>query len=392
MTPFTPAGSSALEMDWEPLRRFLWTKFFVSCPSEGFFAVLTNDLRKEIWSHISNDVTFARASQVNKKWKQEMDVAWRIFAEERKLLQELDFWEERGRNWKWVLNCKLTPLTEEKKVGCGIFQEANGTYEGEWKENNKEGLGKKAFTDKSIYMGNWKNNMKEGQGVYMWQDNTKYVGQWKEDKYHGYGLKSWSDGDQYEGSWKEDKKHGKGNYKWSNGDKYEGEWEEDKQHGRGHFMWATGVQYVGNFKENMRNDNHAVLTWPNGDKYEGGFKDNVIEGEGRYSHASGDRYIGEWKGSQRHGRASYVYQYGGRFVGYFEDDERNGPGVFEWADGDRFEGTWKHGSRVGTGRFYSKKTGKSTKQEWREAPHSNYAEFVPSKFPAGEDEEDSMEL
>jgi len=387
---FGPTGSRS-EMEWEPLQSFLWTKSFVSCPSEGFFAVLTNDLRKEVWAHINDDKTFARASQVNKKWRNEMEVAWREFTQGRNFLSELEFWEERGKNWKWVLRCKATLFKEsEHKHGCGIFQESNGSYEGEWIENNKDGLGKKSFTDKSVYMGSWKNNMKEGQGVYIWQDNTKYVGHWKEDKYHGFGLKSWSDGDQYEGGWKEDKKHGKGQYKWSNGDKYEGEWEEDKQHGKGFFLWATGVQYVGNFKENMRNDSHATLTWPNGDRYEGGFKDNMIEGEGKYSHASGDRYIGEWKGSQRHGRATYIYQYGGRFIGYFEDDERNGPGVFEWPDGDRYEGTWKHGSRYGNGRFISKK-GKIIHQQWNEPPHSNYAEFVPSKCPPNQDEEE-MEL
>jgi len=384
---FAQAGTTC-DMDWEPLRRFLWNQSFVSSQAEGFFAVLTDDLRKEVWSHIEDDLTFARASQVNKKWRGEMAVAWKTNATKRNLLTELSFWESRSKNWKWVLESKLHAFNAEAvKSGAGFFSETNGNYEGEWKENNKEGCGKKSFTDKSVYMGSWKNNMKEGHGVYTWQDNTKYIGYWKEDKYHGFGLKSWSDGDQYEGGWKEDKKHGKGTYKWSNNDKYEGEWEEDKQHGKGFFLWATGVQYVGNFKENMRNDKWAVLTWPNGDRYEGGFKDNMIEGEGKYSHASGDQYIGEWKGSQRHGRATYIYQYGGRFVGYFEDDERNGPGIFEWPNGDRYEGYWKHGSRYGKGTFISKKTGKQTAQEWREMPHSNYAEFVPKKCPPGEDED-----
>lgn len=380
MPTFAPAGTTVNESEWEPLRRFLWSQSFVSTPCEGFLAVLTNDLRKEVWSHINDDRTFARASQVNKKWQSEMEVAWKKNATERNILSELEFWENRNQSWKWVLHCKLMAFTEEQvKNGAGAFNESNGAYEGEWKDNNKEGLGKKAFTDKSIYMGAWKNNMKEGHGVYTWQDNTKYVGYWKEDKYHGFGLKSWSDGDQFEGTWKEDKKHGKGTYKWSNGDKYEGDWEEDKQHGNGIFLWATGVQYSGNFKENMRNDTMAALTWPNGDRYDGGFKDNMIEGEGRYSHASGDQYLGEWKASQRHGRATYIYQYGGRFVGYFEDDERNGPGIFEWPDGDRYEGHWKHGSRYGSGRYVSKE-GKVIPQTWNEAPHSNYAEFMPQKL------------
>jgi len=385
------AGNNSV--DSITLRRFLWSQSFVSSPNEGYFAVLTNDLRKEVWTQITNHLTFAKASQVNKKWRNEMQVAWKQFAQQNQLLNDLDFFEERGKNWKWLLNCKLSILQEvsDNKSGCGNCTEANGNYEGEWKLNNKEGLGKKYFTDKSVYMGAWKNNMKEGKGEYLWQDNTKYSGDWKEDKYNGYGIKKWSDGDEYEGEWKSDKKNGRGNYKWSNGDIYNGEWNEDKQHGKGTFSWATGVKYVGKFAENMRCDTRATLTWPNGDKYEGGFKENMIEGEGIYSHVSGDKYIGEWKGSMRQGRATYIYRYGGRFVGYFEDDERNGAGVYEWPDGDRFEGTWKRGSRVGSGRFISK-AGKVIKQTWDELPHSNYAEFMPSKYTEDDDVDQSEDM
>jgi len=124
---FSPAGVNH-EMEWEPLRSFLWTKSFVSTPSEGFFAVLTSDLRKEVWSHIDDHKTFARALQVNKLWKRELEVAWRVLAGERHLLDELAFWEERGRNWKWVIQCKLVQFTEsDVKNGCGTFNEANGT-------------------------------------------------------------------------------------------------------------------------------------------------------------------------------------------------------------------------------------------------------------------------
>jgi len=132
---------------------------------------------------------------------------WREFARKRGMLEDLAFWEERNRDWKWVLQCKLVKYREEEqKNSCGMCSETNGVYEGEWNNNTKEGYGKKCFGDKSVYMGQWKNNMKEGQGIYVWQDNTKYIGGWKEDKYHGFGMKCWSDGDKYQGNWKEDKK------------------------------------------------------------------------------------------------------------------------------------------------------------------------------------------
>lgn len=364
------------------LESFLSNKWFISTLNEGYFAVLTLDLRKEIWSRIEDDGTLARASRVNKRWLQELTPVWEQFVKERGFLENMDFWSRYNKNWKWVLRMKTTVFTEESdKNGVGTMLEMNGPYEGEWKGNKKEGIGKKIFNaDKSTYLGEWKDNMKDGFGIYVWEDKTKYTGGWKQDKYHGFGVKSWSDGDKYSGGWKEDKKQSSGTYVWSNGDRYEGSWEDDKQHGHGVFVWATGVKYVGNFKENMRNDSHATLIWPNGDRYEGGFKDNMIEGQGLYQHSSGDIYIGQWKASQRHGSARYVYQYGGKFEGFFIEDERNGAGLFEWPDGDRYEGTWRNGGRQGPGVLRCK-NGQVFFQDWNETSHSNYAEKVPRKYP-----------
>jgi hypothetical protein len=373
-------GQEDMEVESTTLLQFLSTKTFVSSLEEGYFAVLMKDLRKEIWSHISDDRTFARALRVNWLWHQEIEVAWKNFCRTRLMID--DYWLDKGKDWKWMLKCNMIVFPEgcTSKSGPGTFEEKNGPYFGDWRENKQDGWGKKIFGDKSVYMGQWRDNMKHGQGTYIWEDKTKYIGGWKDDKYHGFGVKTWSDGDRYEGMWAEDRKHGYGTYIWSNGDRYDGEWWEDKQHGPGVFVWSTGVKYVGMFKDNMRNDEHAVLTWPNGDRYEGGFKDNLIEGHGTYRHSSGDMYIGEWKASQRHGKANYIYQYGGRFEGFFQDDERNGLGLFEWPDGDRFEGCWKDGGRFGRGIFVTK-AGRVHDQEWNENPHSNYAEKIPNKYP-----------
>jgi len=305
------ATSPSPSMQTLALEEFLASKWYIMDTYEGYFAALTGDLRKEIWKYLHDDVTFARATQVNKRWHAELEVAWEEFTRERGFLVHMHFWAKYNKNWKWVLRMKTTIFTENSvKHGVGTFEEPNGPYEGEWKDNKKDGVGIKYFhADKSIYFGEWKDNMKDGQGTYTWEDKTRYEGGWKQDKYHGYGIKTWSDGDRYAGGWKEDKKHGLGTYQWSNGDMYDGCWEEDKQHGHGTFVWATGVKYVGNFKDNMRNDSQALLTWPNGDVYVGGFQDNMIEGKGQYRHSSGDVYIGEWKASQRHGTAKYVYQY-----------------------------------------------------------------------------------
>ena len=50
-----------------------------------------------------------------------------------------------------------------------------------------------------------------------------YDGEWKEDKKDGQGTYTWKNGDKYEGEWKDDKKHGEGVLLYINGSKLEGE-------------------------------------------------------------------------------------------------------------------------------------------------------------------------
>jgi hypothetical protein len=163
------------------------------------------DLRKEVWSQIDDDKTFAVAMRVNKRWRVELEEAWKLFCLKRAIFD--DFWLTAGKDWKWQLKKWKVVFTEDQiKNGPGTFHDKNGPYCGDWKDNKQEGWGKKVFSDNSVYVGQWKNSLKHGEGSYIWEDKTKYSGAWKEDKYHGYGVKTWSDGDRYEGTWADDKK------------------------------------------------------------------------------------------------------------------------------------------------------------------------------------------
>lgn len=51
----------------------------------------------------------------------------------------------------------------EEKDGPGSAKEPNGIYEGDWKNNKKEGIGKKLYVDKSFFIGEWKEDKKNGQ-------------------------------------------------------------------------------------------------------------------------------------------------------------------------------------------------------------------------------------
>jgi len=67
-------------------------------------------------------------------------------------------------------------------------------YEGEQKEGMRHGKGKQIFEDGSIYEGEWKNDKREGYGEYTWQKewnftyNYNYKGHWKNDLQDSTGV------------------------------------------------------------------------------------------------------------------------------------------------------------------------------------------------------------
>lgn len=42
-------------------------------------------------------------------------------------------------------------------------------------------------------------------GVYLWSDGRKYEGEYKDDKKNGYGIYIWADGRKYFGWWSKGK-------------------------------------------------------------------------------------------------------------------------------------------------------------------------------------------
>ena len=57
------------------------------------------------------------------------------------------------------------------------------------------------------------------KGELLWNDGDRYEGDFKNDKKEGKGIYYWNDGNRYEGDFKNDKKEGKGIYYYNNGNK-----------------------------------------------------------------------------------------------------------------------------------------------------------------------------
>ena len=54
--------------------------------------------------------------------------------------------------------------------------------------------------------------MLHGRGVYTWPDGRKYEGEYKDDKKDGEGIYTWPDGKKYDGGWKDSKQHGEATF------------------------------------------------------------------------------------------------------------------------------------------------------------------------------------
>jgi hypothetical protein len=70
----------------------------------------------------------------------------------------------------------------------------------------------------------------DGKGVFIWPDGRKYEGEYKDDKKEGYGEFEWDGGKKYKGYWKNGKQHGEGIlYNSKNKTWRKGIWENGKR-------------------------------------------------------------------------------------------------------------------------------------------------------------------
>ena len=156
-------------------------------------------------------------------------------------------------------------LKDNKREGKGTMLYNNGDkYEGEWKNDVIEGRGKFYWNDGEIYEGDWKNGVRDGKGIDIYIDKEKYEGDWKNDLREGRGIYYYLNGDRYEGDYKNHEKNGKGIYYYKNGNRYEGDFINDSIGGKGVFYYNNGDREMGDFSQDMKIGKHVILR-ANGD-------------------------------------------------------------------------------------------------------------------------------
>ena len=69
-----------------------------------------------------------------------------------------------------------------------------------------------------------------GKGIFIWSDEKKYEGEYREDKKEGFGVFEWADGRKFRGQWKNGKQDGEGEFYSPKSQKWrKGIWKDGKK-------------------------------------------------------------------------------------------------------------------------------------------------------------------
>jgi uncharacterized caspase-like protein len=239
------------------------------------------------------------------------------------------------------------------KFVTGPIDYPNGDrYVGEYKvESDKKEIlhGKGEYVSKGFrYNGEFKDNKKQGKGVYVWSDGAKYTGDFADDQASGKGIWEFASGDKYEGDVLNAVMVGKGVLTSKDGSKFEGTFADGKPHGRGTYIFANGDKYEGGIAAGKKSGK-GIYVSKNGDRLDVSFVDDVAQGNGSYDFANGDRYEGEIKNGALSGKGKYFHSGGERSEGSYVNGLLSGQGTFYFKDGSWFEGTFEDGLKRAKG-------------------------------------------
>lgn len=142
-----------------------------------------------------------------------------------------------------------------------------------------------------------------------------YEGDWKDDKKQGYGKLTWTSGEMYEGDFFNDAAHGSGTFVWADGRKFVGKFENNVNKGKGSIFFPPNdsskrLKYIGQLKTNLSLEKRTfddgsiiegfgTFYWANGVKYVGYLSNNLPNGFGTTLSESSDiLHQGQWKNGE----------------------------------------------------------------------------------------------
>jgi len=182
-----------------------------------------------------------------------------------------------------------------------------------------------------LFMGTY--NLKHGHGIMNYTNKNIYEGDFKNNQRNGWGKFIFSDGIEYEGEHVNNAFNGKGKIKYPDGNVYIGDFVDSKFNGIGKMTYSNGNVYIGQFKNNLF-EGSGKMTYSNGNVYIGQFKNHLFEGFGKLTFAETEGvYEGSFLNDKSHGLGTFSYKNGDKYVGNYENGVCDGIVKFIFADG-----------------------------------------------------------
>ena len=147
-------------------------------------------------------------------------------------------------------DARFIEILNNIREGKGKEDTVEYSYEGDFKNDTKEGKGKVYyFLTKDRYEGEFKDNSITGFGLYTWANNHTYKGEFLLQQMNGEGVYTYPDGGYYKGHYVNNIKEGYGEFKWKNGKIFRGNFKNGKPYGKG-ILINNGEEKEVNFNEN----------------------------------------------------------------------------------------------------------------------------------------------
>ena len=187
----------------------------------------------------------------------------------------------------------------------------------------ENGSFKIVYSDGTIYEGEFKNDVKEGKGKMIYPNGTIYEGEFKNDMLNGNLTIYTTEGKEkkiFIGTINKNQElTGVFNGKYESGNEYTGELVNNLKEGNGTYKDEDGKNYEGEFKNDMFNGSGKLTcteTFKNGEFfyteiYEGEFKNNMFNGPGKLTRAGvynghnfEEKYEGYWSDNELYSKNS----------------------------------------------------------------------------------------
>lgn len=140
------------------------------------------------------------------------------------------------------------------------------SYDGEYVNAKKEGLGKMIFPNGDSYHGMWKNDVMEGEGTFVYDNGDIFSGTFVNGIKQGQGTYEFkADQSQLVGEWKMGSIM-TGTWRFADGGKYTGEFENNLPIGKGMYQLSNGLQQQGEYAkvDGDENTTSPARVWTGG--------------------------------------------------------------------------------------------------------------------------------